>query len=88
MEVVVIYGIRSTLMAGTKLYFEIRDPRPSNQRSISVHLGMCKLGVGQEFVMRRARYWCVRYQDDSRLKIKTADKRRIWVPQRNEDLGV
>jgi hypothetical protein len=66
----------------------IRDPRPSNQSSISVLLGMCKLGVGQEFVMRRARYWCVRYQADSRFKIETVDERRIWVSQRNEDLVV
>jgi hypothetical protein len=28
------------------------------------------------------------YQDDSGVKIETVDERRIWVPQRNEDLGV
>jgi hypothetical protein len=88
MKVVVIYGILSTLMAGTKPYFEIRGPRPPNQSSISALIGIRKLGVGQEFVVRRARCWCVRYQDDSRVKIETVDERRIWVPQRNGDLGV
>jgi hypothetical protein len=60
MEVVVFYGILSALMAGMKSYFEMRGPRPSNQSSISVLLGMRKLGVGQEFMVRRARCWCVR----------------------------
>lgn len=88
MEVVVIYGTLSTLMAGTKPYFEIRGPRLSNQSSISVLIGIRKLGVGREFIVRRARCWCVRYQDDSRVEIEAVDERRIWVPQRNEDLGV
>jgi len=49
------HGILSSLVAGTKPYFEIRGPRPSNQSSIIVLLCMRKLGISQESTIRRAR---------------------------------